>query len=144
MNNNIDELMEKIKSNITDSYKRLKRELFENSGKILGHNWVDLTPKYKDDKRKKYGFTYPVGIATGALLEGVMEKMLVVDVFYNEFEDKIDFNFDVDTDRIGLDYADKFNEFKNRNFVKFTDDEQKIFYNIVANTIQDYFRGAAG
>lgn len=139
MNNNLDELMEKVKFNIELTYKRLKTELFENSGKILGHRWEDLTIKYQDRKRKKYGFVYPIGIRTGKLSDGAVEKMLVVDVFYNEFEDKIDFSMDVDTDRIGLDYADAFNDTKNRNFVTITPDEKKIFYNVVANTIQDYF-----
>lgn len=136
--NDIDDLMEKIKSNITDSYKRLKRELFENSGKILGHHWEDLTPKYKEDKRRKYGFSYPVGIRTGELLKGVMEKSLVLDIFYDEFNDEMRFKIDVDTDRIDLDYADAFNSFKDRNYVTFTDAELEIFSNIVSNTIRDF------
>lgn len=139
--NDIDELMEKIKFNITDSYKFLKRELFESSGKTFERNWVDLTPKYKDDKRRKYGFVYPIGTATGALLEGVLNKALVVDVEYNEFEDKIDFNLDMDTDRIGLDYADAFNAFKDRNYVKFSDTEKEVIYNVIAETIRNYFGG---
>lgn len=136
--NDIDDLMEKIKSNITDSYKRLKRELFENSGQILGHKWVDLTTRYKEDKRKKYGFSYPIGIRTGDLLEGVMEKAFTLEIFYDEFNDEMSFKMDVDTDRIDLDYADAFNSFKNRNYVTFTDDELKIFSNIVSNTVQEF------
>src|SRR5271165_3128561 len=127
--NGTEELAEKLQEQILKKAKELKTKLFEASGKILERNWEDLTPKYKKYKTKKLGFPYPINIFTGDLLRNLLENALIIDVSYDSHLDKMNFKINIDSDKIGLKYADPVNN--KREYISFSSEEKKIITELV-------------
>lgn len=136
--NGTTELAEQIQEQILKQTKELKTQLFEASGKILGRNWEDLTPKYKKYKTKKLGFPYPINIFTGNLLRSLLENALVVNVTYDDHLDKMNFKINIDSDKIGLKYADPVNN--KREYISFSAEEKKIITEFIVQIIKEYFK----
>src|SRR4051812_27582569 len=99
----IQELEEKIESNIYKKLRELKTELFESSGQTLGRSWDDLTPKYKKFKQKAIGHAYPINIFSGYLLQSLIDNGISISTNYDENSDTLSFKINIDTDKIGLD-----------------------------------------
>lgn len=134
---NIEKLSEEIKNKIISEYKELKTKLFESNGKIFGRDWEDLTPKYKKWKIQKKGSAYPINILTGDLLKSVLDNALVIDIFYDTHLDKLNYKINIDSDKIGLSYADDVN--KKREYILFSPEEKEIIIELVIQTIKNYF-----
>ena len=137
--NGTDELAEKIQEEILKTARELKTKLFESSGKILERNWDDLTPKYKKYKTKKLGTPYPINIFTGDLLRKTLENAIIVNVTYDDHLDKMNFKINIDSDKIGLKYADPVNN--KREYISFSSEEKQIITELIVETIKEYFKG---
>ncbi len=135
--NDIDNLEEQIKNKIIETYQLNKKELFDSNGEIFGRHWDDLTPKYKKWKAKQKGSAYPINIFTGELLKELLDNALEIDFSYDDDSDKMNFKINVNSDKIGLKYADYVNN--KREYISFSDDEKKIIINVINTTIKEFF-----
>lgn len=135
----IHDIEEKITSEIYKKIRELKTELFESSGTTLGRNWDDLTPKYKKWKQKIRGSAYPINIFTGYLLQSLIDNAIKVNASYDENLDNLSFKIDLDTDRIGLDYANYVND--KREYISLSEQEKKFLDDLVVGIVEDYLEG---
>ncbi len=126
-----------IKKKIIESIQTTKTKLFMSNGKAFGRQWDDLTPKYKKWKKSKLGSAYPINIFTGNLLNYMLDKAIDVNVYYDAHLDKMNFKINIDSDRIGLEYADIVNE--KREYIKFSDEEKKIITESAFNVLKENF-----
>lgn len=134
---NIEDSVAQIKNKIIQSFQDTKTKLFRSSGKIYGYSWDDLTPKYKKWKKQKLGTAYPINIFTGDLLNDLLDKAIEVEVSYDSETDNANFKITVNSDKIGLDYADAVNE--KREYISFSDEEKLIITAAVNETVRELF-----
>lgn len=132
----LNELEEYIKAQLEKKLRELKTELFESSGQILGRSWDDLTPAYKKYKQKTLGHAYPINIFSGYLLQNLIDNAITIDTSYDENSDKITFKINLDTDKIGLDYAEAVNE--KREYISLSFEEKQLLNELVIEIIEGY------
>jgi len=135
----MNDLGKQIELEITKTLRELKTDLFDSSGQTLGRNWEDLTPKYKKWKKKLLGYAYPINILTGYLLQSLVDNAIKVNVNYDESSDTLSFNINLDTDRIGLEYAEYVND--KREYISLSDEEKKFINELVIDIVQSHFEG---
>lgn len=135
--NDLSELGKQITEVIYKTIRELKTELFESSGTTLDRNWDDLTPRYKKFKQKIRGSAYPINIFTGYLLRGLIDNAITVNISYDESLDNLSFNVNLNTDKIGLKYAEYVND--KREYISLSEDEKKIINELVAAIVESYF-----
>jgi ribosomal protein L29 len=136
---NLSELEQKIEADIYKKLRELKTELFESSGQSLGRNWDDLTPKYKKFKQKAIGHAYPINIFSGYLLQSLIDSGITIDTNYDEDSDNLSFKINLDTDKIGLDYAEAVNE--KREYISLSEEEKSIIHDLVISIVEEYLHG---
>ena len=135
----LSELQQKIEADLYKKLRELKTELFDSSGQSLGRSWEDLTPKYKKFKQRAIGHAYPINIFSGYLLQSLIDNGISIDTNYDEDSDNLSFKIKIDTDKIGLDYAEAVNE--KREYISLSEEEKSIIDDLVVSIVEEYLHG---
>jgi len=135
--NDLLSLQKEIESEIYKKIRELKTELFENSGTTLDRNWHELSPKYKKFKQKIRGSAYPINIFSGYLLQGLIDDAISIKISHDEELDIMSFSVNLNTDKIGLKYAEFVND--QREYISLSDEEKQIINELVIEIVESYF-----